>query len=217
MLTHPALLLVDEIVYLPMNQDGAALFFPLINTWHERTSTVLTSNKGFEDWGGALGDEVMAAAPIERLVHHCHIVNIRGNSYRMKDHQNLLQAARIDAAREPRHERRADGEQERCAPPGVNNWVVLPDSSPVAASTRFPPVPPSPTPSTPCLGKRKARSERFSVRIDTSSLPIIDSDSPGASVLEAKVRLSSGAARNLSTILRHRRFLFTDSLLLLWK
>ena len=67
-LTHPALLLVDEIVCLPMNQDGAALFFQLINTWHERTSTVLTSNKGFEDWGGALGDEVMAAAPIERLV-----------------------------------------------------------------------------------------------------------------------------------------------------
>ena len=57
-----------------------------------RASTVLTSNKGFEDWGGVLGDEVMAAALIDRLVHHCHIVNIRGNSYRMKDHQNLLQS-----------------------------------------------------------------------------------------------------------------------------
>ena len=51
-----------------------------------------SSNKGFEDWGGVLGDEVMAAALIDRLVHHCHIVNIRGNSYRMKDHQNLLQS-----------------------------------------------------------------------------------------------------------------------------
>ena len=91
-LTHPALLVVDEIGYLPVNQDGAVLFFQLINARHERASTVLTSNKGFEDWGGVLGDEVMAAALIDRLVHHCHIVNIRGNSYRMKDHQNLLQA-----------------------------------------------------------------------------------------------------------------------------
>ena len=64
----------------------------LINARHEKASTVLTSNKGFEDWGGVLGDEVMAAALIDRLVHHCHIVNIRGNSYRMKDHQNLLQS-----------------------------------------------------------------------------------------------------------------------------
>ena len=91
-LTHPALLVVDEIGYLPISQDGAVLFFQLINARHEKASTVLTSNKGFEDWGGVLGDEVMAAALIDRLVHHCHIVNIRGNSYRMRDHQNLLQS-----------------------------------------------------------------------------------------------------------------------------
>ena len=91
-LTHPALLVVDEIGYLPVNQDGAVLFFQLINARHEKASTVLTSNKGFEEWGGVLGDEVMAAALIDRLVHHCHIVNIRGNSYRMKDYQNLLQS-----------------------------------------------------------------------------------------------------------------------------
>ena len=91
-LTHPALLVVDEIGYLPVNQDGAVLFFQLINARHEKASTVLTSNKGFEDWGGVLGDEVMAAALIDHLVHHCHIVNIRGNSYRMRDHQTPLQA-----------------------------------------------------------------------------------------------------------------------------
>ena len=89
---HPALLAVDEIGYLPVNQDGAALFFQLIDARHEKASTVLTSNKGFEDWGGMLGDEVMAAALIDRLVHHCHIVNIRGNSCRMKDRRNLLQS-----------------------------------------------------------------------------------------------------------------------------
>ena len=75
-LTHPTLLVVDEIGYLPVNQDGAVLFFQLINARHERASTVLTSNKGFEDWGGVLGDEVMAAALIDRtcapLPHRQH-------------------------------------------------------------------------------------------------------------------------------------------------
>ena len=59
------------------------LFFQLINARHERASMVLTSNKGFDEWGQVLGHEVMAAALIERLLHHCHLVNIRGNSHRM--------------------------------------------------------------------------------------------------------------------------------------
>ena len=92
-LTHPALLVVVEIGYLPVSQDGAVLFFQLINARHERASTVLTSNKGFEEWGSVLGDEIMAAALIDRLLHHCHIVNIRGNSYRMREHQNLMRPA----------------------------------------------------------------------------------------------------------------------------
>ena len=89
MLTHSALLFVDEIGYLPVSRDGAVLFFQLINPRHEHASTVLTSNKGFEEWGAVLGDEVMAAALIDRLLHHCHIVNIRGNSYRMWEHQEM--------------------------------------------------------------------------------------------------------------------------------
>ena len=84
--------MVDEIGYLPVSEDGAVLFLQLINTRHERASTVLTSNKGFEEWGGVLGDEVMAAALIDRPLHHCHIVNIRGNSYRMREHQDLLRS-----------------------------------------------------------------------------------------------------------------------------
>ena len=92
-LTYPALLVVDEIGYLPVSQDGAVLFFQLINARHEQASTVLTSNKGFEEWGGVLGDEVMAAALIDRLLHHCHIVNIRGNSYRIRQHQDWLRSA----------------------------------------------------------------------------------------------------------------------------
>jgi len=88
-LVFPSLLLVDEIGYLPISRTGAMLFFQLMSRRYETASTVLTSNKGFDEWGEILGDEVMAAALIDRLVHHCHIVNIRGNSYRMRQHAEL--------------------------------------------------------------------------------------------------------------------------------
>jgi DNA replication protein DnaC len=95
-LSHPSLLVVDEIGYLPVNHSGAVLFFQLMNRRYEKASTVLTSNKGFEEWGEVLGDEVMAAALIDRLLHHCHLVNIRGNSYRMREHSELHRALRPD-------------------------------------------------------------------------------------------------------------------------
>ena len=79
-LVFPSLLVVDEIGYLPISRTGAMLFFQLMSRRYERASTVLTSNKSFEEWGEIFGDEVMASALIDRLVHHCHIVNIRGNS-----------------------------------------------------------------------------------------------------------------------------------------
>lgn len=88
-LAHPALLVVDEIGYLPISRDVVVLFFQLISARHEQASTVLISNKGFEEWGAVLGDEVMAAALIDRLLHPCHIVNIRGNSYPMREHREL--------------------------------------------------------------------------------------------------------------------------------
>ena len=91
-LSHPSLLVVDEIGYLPVTQTGAMLFFQLISRRYEHASTVLTSNKSFEEWGAVMGDEVMAAALIDRILHHCHIVNIRGNSYRMREHTELWQA-----------------------------------------------------------------------------------------------------------------------------
>jgi DNA replication protein DnaC len=95
-LSHPSLLVVDEIGYLPVNHSGAVLFFQLMNRRYERASTVLTSNKGFEEWGEVLGDDVMAAALIDRVLHHCHLVNIRGNSYRMREHSELHRALRSD-------------------------------------------------------------------------------------------------------------------------
>ena len=105
-LTFPALLIVDEIGYLPISRTGAMLFFQLMSRRDEQASTMLTSNKGFEEWGEIFGDEVMAAALIDRLVHHCHIVNIRGNSYRMKNHAELHRAigtsSRPPAGQDPR-------------------------------------------------------------------------------------------------------------------
>lgn len=67
-----------------------------MNRRYETASTVLTSNKGFEEWGEILGDDVMAAALIDRLLHHCHLVNIRGNSYRMREHTELYRALQSD-------------------------------------------------------------------------------------------------------------------------
>ena len=58
------------------------LFYQLMSRRYETASTVLASNKGFEEWGEVFGDDVMATALVDRLLHHCHVVNIRGNSYR---------------------------------------------------------------------------------------------------------------------------------------
>jgi len=88
-LSHPAILVVDEIGYLPITRTGAMLFFQLVSRRYERASTIFTSNKPFEEWGDVFGDDVMAAALLDRVLHHCHIVNIRGNSYRMRKHTDL--------------------------------------------------------------------------------------------------------------------------------
>jgi DNA replication protein DnaC len=111
-LGFPSLMIIDEIGYLPLSRTGAMLFFQLMSRRYEHASTVLTSNKGFEDWGEVFGDEVMAAALIDRLVHHCHIVNIRGNSYRMRQHREL--AGRLNSATgrpAPDRSRRPSGQE----------------------------------------------------------------------------------------------------------
>jgi hypothetical protein len=70
------------------------LFFQLMSRRYEHAATVLTSNKSFDEWGEIFGDEVMSTTLIDLLVHHCHIVNIRGNSYRLKNHTELYNARR---------------------------------------------------------------------------------------------------------------------------
>lgn len=89
LLRRPALLVVDEIGYLPLAPGGANLFFQVVNARYEKSSLVLTSNKSFKEWGDVFGDAVVAAALLDRLLHHCHIVNIRGNSYRLRQYPGL--------------------------------------------------------------------------------------------------------------------------------
>ncbi len=88
-LKQPSLLVVDEIGYLPVTATGTNLFFQLVNARYEKASTVLTSNKSFKEWGEIFGDPVAAVAMLDRLLHHCHIVNIKGNSYRLRQYPGL--------------------------------------------------------------------------------------------------------------------------------
>ena len=78
-----ALLIVDEIGYLPMEREGAHLFFQLVNRRYEKGSTIFTSNKPYSEWGEILGDAVIAAATLDRILHHSTTVNIKGESYRL--------------------------------------------------------------------------------------------------------------------------------------
>ena len=83
--TVPRLLIIDEIGYLPIERVGANLFFQLISRRYERGPMILTSNQSFGAWGEVFGDRVIATAILDRVLHHAITVNIRGNSYRLKD------------------------------------------------------------------------------------------------------------------------------------
>jgi DNA replication protein DnaC len=89
-LTRNSLLIVDEIGYLPVGNNGGNLFFQLINACYERCALVLTSNRGFAEWGEVFGDSVVAAALLDRLLHHAIVIQIEGNSYRLREHANLI-------------------------------------------------------------------------------------------------------------------------------
>ncbi len=83
--TVPRLLIVDEIGYLPIDRAGANLFFQLISRRYERGPMILTSNQSFGSWGDVFGDRIIATAILDRVLHHAITINIRGNSYRLKD------------------------------------------------------------------------------------------------------------------------------------
>ncbi|MCL5745012.1 MAG: IS21-like element helper ATPase IstB [Acidobacteria bacterium] len=81
----PKVLIIDEMGYLPLDDLGATIFFQLVSARYERGSIVLTSNKSYGDWGSIFGDPIIATAILDRLLHHSTTINIRGESYRLKD------------------------------------------------------------------------------------------------------------------------------------
>ena len=84
-LTYPKLIIIDEIGYLPLSQTEASLFFRLVVRRYERASLIVTSNKSFLDWGEVFNDHVLATAVLDRLLHHATTLNIKGESYRLKE------------------------------------------------------------------------------------------------------------------------------------
>ena len=92
-LCRSQLLIIDEIGYLAVGSTAGNLFFQLVNARYERGAMVLTSNRGFSEWGEVFGDPVVATALLDRLLHHAVVVQIEGSSYRMRQHAALLPPA----------------------------------------------------------------------------------------------------------------------------
>ena len=81
----PKVLVVDEFGFWPYDRESATAFFTLVSARYERGSIILTSNKGFGEWGELLGDSVIASAILDWLLHHSHVPNISGESYRLRE------------------------------------------------------------------------------------------------------------------------------------
>jgi len=99
---YPRVLIIDEVGYLPMSRDEAGLFFRLLTRRYEKASLILTSNKSFVDWGEVFNDQVLATAILDRLLHHSTTLNIKGESYRLKEKRKAgLFGGAAKAAPEP--------------------------------------------------------------------------------------------------------------------
>ncbi|MGH3225879.1 MAG: IS21-like element helper ATPase IstB [Streptosporangiaceae bacterium] len=96
------LLIIDEVGYIPFEPEAANLFFQLVSARYERASLIVTSNKPFGRWGEVFGDDVVAAAMIDRLVHHAEVISLKGDSYRLKDRDlGRIPAASHDPGENP--------------------------------------------------------------------------------------------------------------------
>jgi DNA replication protein DnaC len=92
-LCRASLLIIDEIGYLSVGASAGNLFFQLVNARYERGAMMLTSNRGFSEWGELFGDPVVATALLDRLLHHAVVVHIEGGSYRLRHHTDLIPEA----------------------------------------------------------------------------------------------------------------------------
>jgi len=92
----PRVLIIDEFGVWPYDRLASTALFTLVSARYERGSIILTSNKGFAEWGEVLGDNVIATAVLDRLLHHSHVLNIRGESYRLREKRQAgLVGARV--------------------------------------------------------------------------------------------------------------------------
>jgi DNA replication protein DnaC len=99
----PKLLIIDELGYLPLQPQAAHLFFQLVSRRYERGSLLVTSNRSVGEWGEVFGDPVVATAILDRLLHHSHVITIRGESYRLREKRRAgLLGARADGAERAR-------------------------------------------------------------------------------------------------------------------
>ena len=96
-LCRTQLLIIDEIGYVTLGAAAGNLFFQLVNARYERGAMILTSNRGFAEWGQVFGDPVIATALLDRLLHHAVVIHIEGSSYRMRQHADLLPQAQHQA------------------------------------------------------------------------------------------------------------------------
>lgn len=88
---RPSVLVVDEVGYQPLERAEANLVFQVISKRYEKGSIILTSNKTFSEWGQVFGDEVLATAILDRLLHHCEVISINGPSYRLKNRLKAIE------------------------------------------------------------------------------------------------------------------------------
>ena len=95
--TGPSVLVIDELGYLPLDQTSANWIFQIVSRRYERGSIVLTSNRGFADWGQVFADQVVAGAIVDRLLHNATVVNVRGHSYRTRNYVDAPKAKGGDA------------------------------------------------------------------------------------------------------------------------
>jgi DNA replication protein DnaC len=90
-LYNASLVILDEVGFQPITRQEANMLFALINRLYQQTSLILTSNKGFEEWGEFLGDPVITSAMLDRLMHKCELFNMTGDSFRLKHRERILQ------------------------------------------------------------------------------------------------------------------------------
>jgi DNA replication protein DnaC len=103
-LLYPKVLILDELGYLPLSREEASLFFRLVVRRYERASLIVTSNKSFLDWGEVFNDHVLATAILDRLLHHSTTLNIKGESYRLKEKRRAGLLSRPPSEGESRKE-----------------------------------------------------------------------------------------------------------------